>query len=127
MSKIVRGPFGRGLLAGLVAGLAMLGLRSFVHALSLQELIAERSVSLLSPRAFSFLLNQVWSLGKILSVIGITAGLAAGGGVLGLVYTQLLRKGGLIAATLGLALSITIAAELLVPRLLDAGTAGQHS
>ena len=80
LTSLMKNRFGAGLLAGLVAGLAMLGLRPLLDAPTLQELIAEQFLLLISAELFSFILQQVSTLGKIMSIIGVTLMLALAGG-----------------------------------------------
>ena len=82
LTSLMKNRFGAGLLAGLVAGLAMLGLRPLLDAPTLQELIAEQFLLLISAELFSFILQQVWTLGKIMSIIGVTLMLALAGGLI---------------------------------------------
>src|SRR6266700_4663390 len=81
--------FSAGFLAGLAGGLAMLGARPFSDAPSLQELLVDRLLLLVSPHLFSFVLSQVWDLGKTLAVTGATLSLAFGGGLLSLLVARL--------------------------------------
>ncbi|MBM3946314.1 MAG: molybdopterin-binding oxidoreductase [SAR202 cluster bacterium] len=84
--------FGAGLIAGAIAALAMLALRFALGVPSVQELIVEKSLSNLSPRAFEFLLERFYSLGKPLAVLGTTVALAAAGGPAGVALQRALGR-----------------------------------
>ncbi|MSQ12562.1 MAG: hypothetical protein EXR47_00150 [Dehalococcoidia bacterium] len=77
---------GAGLVAGTAAALAMLALRCAIGTPSLQELIVDKLLSFLPPRAFEFLLQRLYELGKPLAVLGATLLLAFMGGLAGLAF-----------------------------------------
>lgn len=77
---------GAGLVAGFAAALAMVALRFAIGAPSLQELIVDKLLSFLPPRAFEFLLQRFYELGKPLAVLGTTLLLTFMGGLVGLAF-----------------------------------------
>src|SRR5688572_30959326 len=85
-TDLIGNGFGAGVFAGLIAGLAMLGLRSFLSAPSLQEVVMERMLLLISAELFSTILQQLWTLSKVFAIIGVTLLFAAIGGLIGLAY-----------------------------------------
>jgi DMSO/TMAO reductase YedYZ molybdopterin-dependent catalytic subunit len=70
----------------------MLALRFALGTPSLQEVIAERLLALLSPAAFEFLLERTYQLGKPLSVLGVSVLLALSGGALGLAWGRFVPR-----------------------------------
>jgi DMSO/TMAO reductase YedYZ molybdopterin-dependent catalytic subunit len=88
ITQLIGSGFGAGVFAGLIAGLAMLGLRSFLSAPSLQEVVMERMLLLISAELFSTILQQFWTLSKVFAIIGVTLLFAFIGGFLGLAYER---------------------------------------
>jgi DMSO/TMAO reductase YedYZ molybdopterin-dependent catalytic subunit len=132
ISTLIRGPFIAGFVAGLVAGLGMLGLRPFVNAPSPQELITERLLLFISARLFETLLEQVWTLGKVLAVVGTTFLLAFGCGFLGAViqpiyrlFTPGLRSHPAVRGMTAASIFWLVAGLVLLP-LLDIGLFGRR-
>jgi len=127
----MRSPFSAGLIAGLAAGLAMLGVRAFVSAPSLQELLVDKLLLHVSPSLFSFLLSQVWNLGKTLAVAGATISLALVSGFIAWlgakIATRRPRLAGvpLPASYIVLAASLWLAVSVLALPILDVGLFGR--
>jgi DMSO/TMAO reductase YedYZ molybdopterin-dependent catalytic subunit len=128
--KLVGSGLGAGFVAGLVGGLAMLGIRSFLSAPSLQEVIMERLLLFISAEIFSAILQQVWTMGKILAVISVTFVLAFAGGLIGLAYVagrqRFVRPMTLPPILMGVALGLALwlLMNLVVLPILGEGFAG---
>ncbi|MBI4216483.1 MAG: molybdopterin-dependent oxidoreductase [Chloroflexi bacterium] len=89
---LLSGGLGVGLIAGFLASFTMLALRFALGTPSLQEVLTDKLVSLMSPQTFEFLLQHTFHLGKALSVLGFTVALGIGGGLVGLAFVAALRQ-----------------------------------
>jgi DMSO/TMAO reductase YedYZ molybdopterin-dependent catalytic subunit len=132
VTRLLGNGFGTGLFAGLIAGLAMLGLRSFLEAPSLQELVMERMLLFISAELFSFILQQFWTLSKVLAVISVTLLVAFIGGFIGLAYhawrerAPFIRAVPTLIAGLGVSLVLWLLANFVLLPVLGEGIAGAN-
>ena len=130
IGRLLGTPFGRGAVAGLLGALAMLGLRPFLDTPSLQELIVERLLILMGADVFNLVLQQVWTLGKTLGVIGTTFLVALCGGFISLAFLR--AKTALpqsiaalpLALALGFGIGLWLLTNLALLPLLGWGFAG---